>query len=148
MPRNKEIFLPRHSRTLLQGYHFDPDAFGRFSETIARFIGTAKFLVWQTGVCAAWIILNLPHSPIQFDGSQLQLLTLCLSLQAAYAAPLILLAQNREQTRDRTEAKREHDEYLRLIAAVEYLAVELADVRRTLQAQALEGSVHTGGPGL
>ena len=91
--------------------HYDPDAFGQFSESIARYLGTARFLVYQTGVIVAWVGLNLlPPADWQFDpwGRGLVLLTLVLSLQASYAAPLILLAQNRQEQRDRTPVSYTH----------------------------------------
>ena len=94
MTRRADLSTPRERRRL--GVHYDPDAFGQFSESIARYLGTARFLVYQTGVIVAWVGLNLlPPADWQFDpwGRGLVLLTLVLSLQASYAAPLILLAR-------------------------------------------------------
>ena len=110
------------------GVHYDPDAFGRFSESIARFIGTARFLVLQTVVVIVWIIFNVV-SPRRFDPFPFILLTLALSLQAAYAAPLILLAQNRQESRDREESERDRALNARALADTEYLARELASIR-------------------
>ena len=106
MKRKEDLAIPRQRRRF--GVHYDNDAFGQFSESIARTLGTARFLVWQSFLIIAWIIYNfvLPES-WQFDpwSRGLVLLTLVLSLQASYAAPLILLAQNRQEGRDRTQAE-------------------------------------------
>jgi uncharacterized membrane protein len=107
-----------------------PEAFGQFSEAIARFIGTARFLVWQTMFIVIWLFIN--KFVKAFDGKQLQLLTLLLSLQAAYAAPLILLAQNRTESRDRATTERDRAITERTQADTEYLARELASVRLAL----------------
>ena len=91
---------------------YDSDAFGRFAESIARFLGTARFLVFQTVLIVVWIAWNLlAPEPLQFDpwDRGLVLLTLVLSLQASYAAPLILLAQNRQEApRPRAVRARPH----------------------------------------
>ena len=87
---------------------YDPDAFGPFSESIARYLGTARFLVWQTVIIVVWIAYNtFAPDQLQFDpwSRGLVLLTLVLSLQASYAAPLILLAQNRQEGRDRVRPR-------------------------------------------
>lgn len=112
-----DLSAPRRQSRLRLGVHYDPEAFGRFSEGIARFIGTARFLVYQTGFIIAWIVWNqLAPARLQFDpyGRGLVLLTLVLSLQAAYAAPLILLAQTRQADRDKAhaEADAQHREAL------------------------------------
>ena len=115
--------------------HYDYDAFGQFSESIARTLGTARFLEWQSFVIIAWIIYNfvLPES-WQFDpwSRGLVLLTLVLSLQASYAAPLILLAQNRQEGRDRTQAEVDRRVAERTQAETEFLAREIASVRVSL----------------
>ncbi len=127
MRRRWDLSIPRRQRRI--GIHYDPDAFGNFSEAIARFIGTARFLVFQSVFIAVWIIFNaLSH----FDGDQLQLLTLLLSLQAAYAAPLILLAQNRQEERDRQGLHQDRTFNARTQADTEFLARELASVRLSL----------------
>ena len=129
-----DLSQPRR-RGLRLGVHYDPEAFGRFSEGIARFIGTARFLVYQSGVIAAWIVWNsIVPSRLRFDpyGRGLLLLTLILSLQAAYAAPLILLAQNRQAERDRIGTERDRDTSLRTQADTEFLARELASIRLSL----------------
>ena len=124
MKRREDLTTPRQGRRL--GVHYDPEAFGQFSETIARTIGTARFLVFQSVFIALWIVLN---SLKQFDGKQLQLLTLLLSLQAAYAAPLILLAQNRQERRDRLQTELDRRVAERTQVDTEFLARELASVR-------------------
>ena len=124
-----DLSTPRRNRRMSIGVHYDPDAFGQFSESIARFIGTARFLVFQSVVIVVWISLNYL---IAFDGKQLQLLTLLLSLQAAYAAPLILLAQNRQEERDRLQTETDRDINARTQADTEFLAREIAGVRLLL----------------
>jgi uncharacterized membrane protein len=130
-----DLSTPRRNRRLRLGVHYDPEAFGRFSEGIARFIGTARFLVFQTMVIIVWILWNLfaPDS-LRFDTWKrgLVLLTLVLSLQAAYAAPLILLAQNRQADRDRRINERDRDTAIRTQADTEFLARELAAIRIAL----------------
>ena len=124
MKRREDLTTPRQRRRL--GVHYDPEAFGQFSETIARTLGTARFLVFQTVFIGLWIIINRVR---EFDGKQLQLLTLLLSLQAAYAAPLILLAQNRQEQRDRLQAELDRNVAERTQVDTEFLARELAGVR-------------------
>jgi uncharacterized membrane protein len=126
MRRRDDLSTPRGG--LRVGVHYDPDAFGRFSESIARFIGTARFLVVQTIVVIIWIAFNVV-SPRRFDPYPFILLTLALSLQAAYAAPLILLAQNRQEARDREDYERDRALNARALADTEFLARELASIR-------------------
>ena len=127
-----DLSQPRR-RGLRLGVHYDPEAFGRFSEGIARFIGTARFLVYQSGLIAAWVAINvLGPKSWRFDRYPMQFLTLILSLQAAYAAPLILLAQNRQAQRDRISTERDRDTSLRTQADTEFLARELASIRLSL----------------
>jgi uncharacterized membrane protein len=124
MKRREDLTTPRQRRRL--GVHYDPEAFGQFSETIARTLGTARFLVFQSVFIALWIVVNKIKA---FDGQQLQLLTLLLSLQAAYAAPLILLAQNRQEQRDRVQTELDRRVAERTQVDTEFLARELASVR-------------------
>jgi uncharacterized membrane protein len=130
MRRGQDLSRPRSGRRF--GVHYDPEAFGRFSEGIARYIGTARFLVFQTVVVVAWIFVNAAISDWRFDPYPFILLTLALSLQAAYAAPLILLAQNRQADRDREEAERDRALSNRTQADAEFLARELASIRLAL----------------
>jgi uncharacterized membrane protein len=131
MKKREDLTAPRRTGRSF-GIHYDPDAFGQFSEAIARFIGTARFLVWQSMFIIIWLIIN---RLVHFDGKQLGLLTLLLSLQAAYAAPLILLAQNRQESRDRSTTERDRAITERTQADTEFLARELASVRLALSDQ-------------
>ncbi len=128
--RREDLSRPR--RGLSIGVHYDPDAFGRFSETIARLLGTARFLVFQTIVVIVWITVNVALPELRFDEYPFILLTLALSLQASYAAPLILLAQNRQDDRDRAQGEHDRETNARTQADTEYLARELASVRLAL----------------
>ncbi len=130
MRRAQDLSTPRGG--IRVGIHYDPEAFGRFSESIARFIGTARFLVMQTVVVVVWIMVNAVSEALRFDEYPFILLTLALSLQAAYAAPLILLAQNRQEARDREEAERDREQAARALADTEFLARELASIRLAL----------------
>jgi uncharacterized membrane protein len=111
----------------------DPDAFGQWTEKIARFLGTGRYLVIQSVIIVAWIVWNvvLPK-PLAFDPYTFTFLTLILSLQAAYAAPLILLAQNRQDDRDRVNLEADRDEAREAKADLEYVARELAAIRMSL----------------
>ena len=129
MKRRGDLSTPRHRRRV--GIHYDPDAFGQFSETIARFLGTGRYLVMQTVLVGFWVTVNvLDIAP--FDDYPFIFLTLILSLQASYAAPLILLAQNRQEDRAREQLQRDRDMAARTQADTEYLARELAGVRLAL----------------
>jgi uncharacterized membrane protein len=118
----------------LRRRELDPDAFGRASEGIARFMGTGRFLVYMTAFVVVWVVWNVaaPESR-RFDPYSFTFLTLVLSLQASYAAPLILLAQNRQDDRDRVlnEQDRSRDE--RGLADTEYLTREVAALRIALR---------------
>jgi uncharacterized membrane protein len=124
-----DLSAPRR-RGINLGIHYDPEAFGRFSEGIARFIGTARFLVYQSIFIALWIIHN-KFAPERFriEEFPFAFLTLILSLQAAYAAPLILLAQNRQELRDRRQNERDRGVASRTQADAEYITRELASIR-------------------
>ncbi|MFF5182426.1 DUF1003 domain-containing protein [Streptomyces sp. NPDC000345] len=112
---------------------WDPEAFGRLSERIARFLGTGRFIVWMTVVIIAWVLWNVfaPHD-LRFDNYPFIFLTLMLSLQASYAAPLILLAQNRQDDRDRVNLEQDRKQNERSIADTEYLTREIAALRMNL----------------
>jgi len=107
-----------------------PDVFGRFAEGVARYLGTAKYLIIQTVLIIFWIAFN--ELVYTFDAYPYILLTLALSMQASYAAPLILLAQNRQEDRDREALERDRDEARRTQQDTEYLARELASIRIAL----------------
>ncbi len=126
--RRQDLSTPRQSRRL--GVHYDPDAFGKFSEGVARYLGTARFLVIQTVIAAWWLTWNiLVPDRLKFDPNPFGVLTLALSLQAAYAAPLILLAQNRQEERDRIQQESDRQLNARTQADTEFLAREIASVR-------------------
>jgi uncharacterized membrane protein len=126
-----ELEIPRGSAPRM-GSRYDADAFARFSEAIARFLGTGRFLAGQTVVVVGWIILNTVALANHWDPYPFILLNLAFSLQAAYAAPLILLAQNRQDDRDRASVERDRQVAARTQDDTEYLARELASVRLAL----------------
>ena len=129
-PRRVRLDTPLEPRRGMTRPHYDPDAFGRLSERIARFLGTAKFLVYMTVFIVVWVALNV--TPYAFDPYTFTFLTLLLSLQASYAAPLILLAQNRQVDRDRVALDEDRAQNQRLQADVEYLTREVASLRQAL----------------
>jgi uncharacterized membrane protein len=112
---------------------YDPDRFGRWSERVARFIGSWAFIAWMTVFVTAWIGWNtLAPANLRPDPFPFIFLTLLLSLQASYAAPLILLAQNRQSDRDRVQYQEDRMRTEQLLADSNYLARELAAVRHAL----------------
>jgi uncharacterized membrane protein len=122
-----------YRRALLPRPHYDPESFGRLSERIARFLGTARFLVYMTVFVTVWIGWNaLAPSSLKFDEYPFIFLTLMLSLQASYAAPLILLAQNRQDDRDRVQYEQDRAQNERNRAETEYLTREIAGLRLAL----------------
>ncbi|MDX2379048.1 MAG: DUF1003 domain-containing protein [Acidimicrobiia bacterium] len=133
MKRQEDLTTPRTRRRI--GVQYDSDAFGAFAESIASFLGTARFLVFQTAVITVWLLHNAfaPDS-LQFDpwNRGLVLLTLVLSIQASYAAPLILLAQSRQERRDKINAETDRNVAERTQADTEFLAREIAGVRLVL----------------
>ncbi|MFV0373812.1 DUF1003 domain-containing protein [Microbacterium sp.] len=128
---------PRGRRSSMLGRTPQPsrDRFGRFTEWIARAMGTPAFLLILTLFCAAWIAWNTLAPPaLRFDDAALGFtaLTLMLSLQASYAAPLILLAQNRQDDRDRVQIEQDRQRAERNLADTEYLAREVVALRMAL----------------
>ena len=109
--------------------NIDPDTFGRLSERLARFLGTGKYLFWQTMIVIVWVVLNITAVSLQWDPYPFILLNLAFSTQAAYAAPLILLAQNRQDDRDRVSLDEDRNRAAQTKADTEYLARELAALR-------------------
>jgi uncharacterized membrane protein len=107
----------------------NPDAVGRFAEGIARFLGTGRFLAVQTIIVVVWITLNVAAVRLRWDPYPFILLNLAFSTQAAYAAPLILLAQNRQADRDRVQSEEDRARAASTRADTEYLARELASLR-------------------
>jgi uncharacterized membrane protein len=128
--RRGPLDAPRRARRFEA--HYDPDAFGRFSEGIARFFGTARYLVVQTILVIVWIALNVLVVALRWDAYPFILLNLAFSTQAAYAAPLILLAQNRQAERDQHTIEADRSMNLRAQANAEFLARELAAARISL----------------
>jgi uncharacterized membrane protein len=117
-------------RMIVPRPHYDPEAFGKFSERIARFIGTARFLVYMTAIIIVWLTWNVFAPPSwRFDQYPFIFLTLMLSLQASYAAPLILLAQNRQADRDRVQYEQDRAQNERNVSDTEYLTREIASLR-------------------
>jgi len=111
---------------------YERGSFGRFSEAVARNLGTARFLVVQTFLVIVWITINVMSITLQWDPYPFILLNLMFSVQAAYAAPLILLAQNRQEDRDRQALENDRAVATRTQENAEYLARELAGVRLAL----------------
>ncbi|MEU6231766.1 DUF1003 domain-containing protein [Kitasatospora sp. NPDC047058] len=133
-PARARLDQPRTTRPgLINLPTYDPEAFGKLSERIARFLGTGRFIVWMTVVVIVWVGWNtlLPDS-VHFDDYPFIFLTLMLSLQASYAAPLILLAQNRQDNRDRVNMEQDRARSDRNIADTEYLTREVASLRQGL----------------
>ncbi len=130
--RQSGLDTPRESRRSLRP-NYDPEVFGRLSERFARFLGTARFLVYMTVFVMSWVAWNsLAPRELRFDEFPFIFLTLILSLQASYAAPLILLAQNRQADRDRISLNEDRAQNARSIADTEYLTRELASLRIAL----------------
>ena len=125
--QGRRLDQPRSNRRFT--VDIDPEAFGRFSERLARLLGTGKFLFWQTLLVLIWITLNLVAVRLQWDPYPFILLNLAFSTQAAYAAPLILLAQNRQDDRDRISLDEDRARASQTKADTEYLARELAALR-------------------
>jgi uncharacterized membrane protein len=120
-------------RHLVRRPSYDADAFGVFAEQFARFMGTAKFLIYMTLFVLVWVTWNaLAPTDLRFDPFPFIFLTLMLSLQASYAAPLILLAQNRQEMRDKVVAEQDRQANARAHADMEFLAREVASLRMSV----------------
>jgi uncharacterized membrane protein len=124
---SRRLDQPRASRA--RRWDVDPEAFARISERVARFLGTGRYLAIQTIIVIVWIGLNLAAFSWQWDPYPFILLNLAFSTQAAYAAPLILLAQNRQDDRDRIALEEDRARAERTKADTEFLARELAALR-------------------
>ncbi|HKO26106.1 MAG TPA: DUF1003 domain-containing protein [Solirubrobacteraceae bacterium] len=133
MARRDDLETPRGTPG---GPSYDPDAFARFAENLARFLGTGRYLAAQTIIVILWISLNAAAWSLRWDKYPFILLNLAFSTQAAYAAPLILLAQNRQADRDRAEVERDREINARSLADTEYLAREMAGIRLALERKA------------
>lgn len=132
-PRQDDLGKPRGTGG---GRSYDPEAFGPVAERFARFFGTPKYLIWQTIIVAIWIALNAFAFSFRWDPYPFILLNLVFSTQAAYAAPLILLAQNRQAERDKAEMERDRERNARALADMEFLAREVTGIRLTLEHKA------------
>lgn len=126
-PARQRLYTPRTSRVLTP--RVDPDAVGQFTESVARFFGTGRYLLLQTVIVLAWIVVNIFAVSLRWDPYPFILLNLAFSTQAAYAAPLILLAQNRQENRDRVALDEDRRRAAQTKADTEYLARELAALR-------------------
>ena len=133
MARKDDLSTPRGSGT---GSGYDSDAFARGAESVARFLGTGRYLAVQTVFVMVWLALNAFAWTFRWDKYPFILLNLMFSTQAAYAAPLILLAQNRQTDRDKEEVERDRETNARSLAETEFLARELAAVRIMLEQKA------------
>ncbi|MDO4258289.1 MAG: DUF1003 domain-containing protein [Actinomycetaceae bacterium] len=137
---------PNDRRFQFPRINFESEKLGRGAESIARFSGTPQFLVYLTGFVIAWIVWNtVAPAHLQFDKAELgyTALTLMLSLQASYSAPLILLAQNRQDDRDRVQAEQDRQRAERNLTDTEYLTREIAALRLALQDMATRDFVRS-----
>ncbi|HSU01740.1 MAG TPA: DUF1003 domain-containing protein [Nocardioides sp.] len=132
--RRVRLDTPRDTRrSIMRRPSYDSDAFGSFAEQFARFMGTARFLMYMTLFVIVWMAWNtLAPSDLRFDEFPFIFLTLMLSLQASYAAPLILLAQNRQEQRDKVIAEQDRQANARAHADMEFLAREVASLRMSV----------------
>jgi uncharacterized membrane protein len=124
----------RRTRSVLPTVRWDRDAFGKFAESFARLMGTARFLIGMTIIIVLWVLWNVPFGPARprFDEYPFIFLTLILSLQASYAAPLILLAQNRTEARDRVALEADREQTAQSRADMDFLAREIAGLRMSV----------------
>ena len=129
---SNRLDLPRSKKRSFR-FGFNSEAFGVLSERFARFLGTANFLVYMSGFVLSWVLWNsLAPIDLRFDDYPFIFLTLILSLQASYAAPLILLAQNRQTDRDRIQFAEDRARDERNLADTEYITREIASLRTAL----------------
>jgi len=126
----RRLYTPRTSRRYTP--RVDAETVGQFTESIARFFGTGRYLLLQTIVVIVWIAINMIAIRWQWDPYPFILLNLAFSTQAAYAAPLILLAQNRQENRDRVALEEDRRRAAQTKADTEYLARELAALRLSI----------------
>ena len=128
-PPAERLNTPGRSNSWFPRIRVPEDAFGSFAESFARFMGTASFLFWMSVFIIAWIVINNANPTILNDGFPFIFLTLLLSLQASYAAPLILLAQNRQEARDRVSLEHDREVSAQSRADMDFLAREIASLR-------------------
>jgi len=132
--RRPRLDVPKDVRApLMRRPAYDPERFGNFAERFARFMGTARFITYMTVFVVAWVTINLVGLlGLRWDPYPFILLNLFFSAQASYAAPLILLAQNRQEARDRVSQDQDRDATARAHADMEFLAREVASLRHGL----------------
>ena len=130
MKRREDLGRPRNQAKI--GVQYNPGAFGAFAESVARLMGTARFLIIQSILVLIWILLNISFVAFRWDRYPFILLNLMFSVQAAYAAPLILLAHNRQESRDREQAELDRTVATRTQNDAEFLAREIASVQLAL----------------
>lgn len=141
---NNRLDAPIGTRSRFPRLSIDQEKFGRASEAFARAMGTGGFLIGMTIFCIVWLAWNsFAPSEIQFDPrlTNFTLLTLILSMQASYAAPLILLAQNRQDDRDRVKFEQDRQRAERNLADTEYLAREVVALRLAIEEMATKDFV-------
>lgn len=144
-PRADRLDQPLAARRhLVRRPQMDPDAFGQFAEGFARFMGTARFLGYMTVFVMVWLAWNsLAPEQLRFDPYAFIFLTLMLSLQASYAAPLILLAQNRQADRDKVVIEQDRNRDERTLADTEFLAREVVSLRIAMRDSATRDFVRS-----
>ena len=131
-PKDRLDTPGRRRRSWLPRVKIDNDAFGSFAESAARFMGTGTFIVWMTVFISAWLVINIFWPQVFSDEFPFIFLTLLLSLQASYAAPLILLAQNRQELRDQLSIEEDRRIAAQSRADMDFLAREIAAIRMHL----------------
>ncbi len=130
MKRRDDLGRPRTQPKI--GVQYNRSAFGQFAENVARLMGTARFLLIQSVLVLIWVAINISFIAFQWDKYPFILLNLMFSIQAAYAAPLILLAHNRQESRDREQAQVDRNVATRTQNDAEFLAREIASVQLAL----------------
>ena len=129
MARQDRLDTPGRRSGWVPRVRMGDDAFGNFAESAARFMGTGKFIVWMTAFIALWLVANVVWPGVLGDPWPFIFMTLLLSLQASYAAPLILLAQNRQADRDRVSLEHDREVAEQSRADMDFLAREIASLR-------------------
>lgn len=130
MKRRDDLGRPRNQPKI--GVQYNRSAFGQFAENVARLMGTARFLLIQSVLVLIWVAINVSFIAFRWDKYPFILLNLMFSIQAAYAAPLILLAHNRQESRDREQAQVDRNVATRTQNDAEFLAREIASVQLAL----------------
>ena len=144
MADSQRLDVPRgRTRSIASFLRLNPDAVGNFAEGIARFLGTGRFLAVQTIIVIVWITLNVVAVNLRWDPYPFILLNLAFSTQAAYAAPLILLAQNRQADRDRVALEQDRARDERNLADTEFLTREVAALRLAMSETATRDFVRS-----